>query len=116
MMAKTYEEMLARLTVAQRKRVKVRTAVLIAEEKSLRDLRRAAALTQRHVADALGISQDQISKLERRSDLLVSTLRRYVESIGGKLRLSAEFPNRASVPLSGLFLGSTKARSESVRR
>jgi transcriptional regulator with XRE-family HTH domain len=112
-MAKTYEEMMKRLTSAQRKRVEARAAVLIAEEKSLRDLRHAIALTQERVARDLGISQDQVSKLEKRSDLLISTLRRYVEAMGGKLRLSAEFPDRPPVLIGGLIAtvaGTSKAR------
>jgi DNA-binding XRE family transcriptional regulator len=103
-MTKTYEEMMSRLTPAQRKKVAARAEELIAEEKSLRDLRQAMALTQEHVAQELGISQDQISKLEKRSDLLISTLRGYIEAMGGKLRLIAEFPNRPPVLLTGLMV------------
>ncbi len=52
--------------------------------------------------EELGIGQDGISRLEKRSDLLISTLRGYVEAMGGKLRLVAEFPNRPPIMLSGL--------------
>jgi hypothetical protein len=101
-MARTLEAKMAALTPARRKRVQARTAELIAEEMSLRDLRQAMALTQERIADELGIGQDQISKLERRSDLLISTLRSYVEAMGGKLHFVAEFPDRPPVSLSGL--------------
>jgi len=101
-MAKSLEQKLTALSPARRKRVEARTAELIEDEKSLCDLRRALALTQEKMAEELGIGQDGISRLEKRSDLLISTLRGYVEAMGGKLRLVAEFPNRPPVMLSGL--------------
>jgi transcriptional regulator with XRE-family HTH domain len=73
---------------------------LIAEEMSLRDLRTAQKRTQASIADALGIGQDSVSRLEQRSDLLLSTLRGYVEAVGGRLSLIAQFPGRDPVILS----------------
>ncbi len=101
-MAKTLEQKMASLSPARRKRVAARTTELIAEEKSLGDLRRAMALTQEKMADELGIGQEGISRLEKRRDLLVSTLRGYVEAMGGELRLVAEFPDRPPVLLRDL--------------
>lgn len=101
-MAKTLEQKMAALSPARRKKVEARTAEIIEDETSLCDLRRALALTQEKMAEELGIGQDGVSRLEKRSDLLISTLRGYVEAMGGKLRLVAEFPNRAPVMLSGL--------------
>lgn len=101
-MAKTLEQKMAALSPARRKKVQARTVELIKDEKSLCDLRRALALTQEKMAEELGIGQDGISRLEKRSDLLISTLRGYVEAMGGKLRLVAEFPDRPPVMLSGL--------------
>lgn len=101
-MVKTLEEKLAGLSPERRKRVEARTAELIAEEMSLRDLRHALALTQERMAEDLGVGQESISRLEKRSDLLISTLRGYVEAMGGSLRLVAEFPDRPPVHLSGL--------------
>ena len=114
-MAKKLEDMLAELSPARRKRVEARTADLIAEEQSLRDLRHALALTQEHMAEELGIGQDGISRLEKRSDLLLSTLRSYIEAMGGKLRLVAEFPNRPPVLLGGLQ-GMAAAHSSDRRK
>lgn len=91
-----------KLNVAQRKKVENRAAELIAEEMSLRDLRRARKLTQARVAKALGITQDSVSRLEKRSDLLLSTLRKTVKAMGGDVRILAEFPDRAPVLLSEL--------------
>lgn len=101
-MARTLEQKMAALSPARRKKVELRMVELIEEEKSLRDLRHALELTQDRMADELGIGQDGVSRLEKRSDLLISTLRGYVEAMGGKLRLVAEFPNRSPVMLSGL--------------
>ncbi len=90
------------LSPAQRKKVEARAAELIAEEMSLRELRHARKLTQVKMAKTLGVTQDSISRLEKRSDLLLSTLRKTVVAMGGKLSLVAEFPDRAPVVLSGI--------------
>ena len=86
----------------RRRKVEVRAAALIAEEMTLRELRQARQLTQVTVARQLGISQDGVSRLEQRSDLLLSTLRRTVEAMGGSLSLIATFPDRPPVELSGI--------------
>ncbi len=65
-------------------------------------MRQAHRLTQERVAEALGIGQDQVSRLEQRSDFLISTLRSYIEAMGGSLSLVAEFPDRKPVVLSGI--------------
>ena len=88
---------------AQRKRVGKRAAQLIAEEMTLRELRHARKLTQVRMAKKLGITQDSVSRLEKRSDLLLSTLRKTVKAMGGDLSLVAEFPDRAPVVLTGLI-------------
>ena len=54
------------------------------------------------MAELLGIRQENVSRLEKRSDLLLSTLVSYVAAMGGKLRLVAEFPDRPPVELSGI--------------
>ncbi len=93
---------IAKLSAAQRKKVEERAAEIIAEEMSLRDLRKARKLTQARVARALGINQDSVSRLEQRSDLLLSTLRKTVKAMGGDVRIVAQFPDRAPVVLSDL--------------
>src|SRR3979411_728856 len=98
----TREHKMKELKPAQRKKVEARAAQLIAEEMTLRELRRARKLTQVRIAKALGITQDSVSRLEKRSDLLLSTLRKTVEAMGGNLSLVAEFPDRAPVILSGI--------------
>ncbi len=96
------------LSASRRKKIEARAAELIAEEMSLRDLREALTLTQKRIAETLGIGQDSVSRLEKRSDLLLSTLRGYIEAMGGSLSLIAEFPNREPVSLSGLTTMETK--------
>ena len=100
-MAVNVDAKIKKLPAAQRKKVEVRAAELLAEEMTLRELRKARQLTQVRMAKQLGITQDSVSRLEKRSDLLLSTLRKTVEAMGGKLSLVAEFPDRAPVVLSG---------------
>src|SRR5256886_13515179 len=95
-------EIIRKLSPAERKKVQDRAAELIAEQMSLRDLRKARKLTQARVAKALGVTQDSVSRLEKRSDLLLSTLRKTVKAMGGDVRIIAEFPDRAPVLLSEL--------------
>jgi transcriptional regulator with XRE-family HTH domain len=106
---------IGKLNAAQRKKVEDRAAELIAEEMSLRDLRKARKLTQARVAKTLGITQDSVSRLEKRSDLLLSTLRKTVKAMGGDVRIVAEFLDRAPVVLSDLTEDS-RPRKSSRRR
>jgi transcriptional regulator with XRE-family HTH domain len=98
-MAVNINEKIKQLPAAQRKRVESRAAELVREEMTLRELRKARKLTQARVAKALGITQDSVSRLEQRSDLLLSTLRKTVEAMGGRLTLVAEFPDYGAVVL-----------------
>jgi transcriptional regulator with XRE-family HTH domain len=101
-MSTTLKDEMNALDPTRRAKVEGRAEQLIGEEMSLQQLRRAHKLTQVKVGKSLGIGQDSVARLERRSDVLISTLRHYVESMGGSLRLVAEFPNRKPVVLSGL--------------
>ena len=101
-MTVSLDEMLATLDPERRRAIEGRAADLIAEEMTLRELRKARKLTQASVARELGISQDAVSRLEQRSDVLLSTLRRTVEAMGGNLSLIARFPDRPPVELSGI--------------
>jgi transcriptional regulator with XRE-family HTH domain len=90
------------LSPARRRKIQARAAQLIAEEMTLQELRRARKLTQVRMAKELGIGQDGVSKLEKRADLMISTLRKTIEAMGGSLSLVAEFPDREPVVLSGI--------------
>lgn len=98
----TLREEIESLPEDERREVERLTARLIAEEMTLRDLRKARNQTQTRVAKELGINQENVSRLEQRSDLLLSTLRGYVEAMGGKLSLMAEFPDRPPVAIAGI--------------
>ena len=101
-MALDVEDVIAGLDPERRRRIDDRAAELIAEEMTLRELRKARALTRASVARELGIGRDAVSLLEQRSDLLLSTLRRTVEAMGGSLSLVARFPDRPPVEIAGI--------------
>jgi DNA-binding XRE family transcriptional regulator len=105
------EEMLARETEEMRASVKQMTAELIAEELNLRQVRRLRKLTQARLAKKLKIGQEGVSRIERRRDLNLSTLRSYVEGVGGKLSLIVEFPDQPPVVLTALGSDSGSIRA-----
>lgn len=97
-MVKKLENVLNELAPERHAKVNRRAAQLA----TLKDLRHASTQTQQELAQALGVRQDTISRLEKRSDMLLSTMRRYVEAMGGRLDLVASFPNRPSVTIDHL--------------
>jgi transcriptional regulator with XRE-family HTH domain len=111
-MAIPYEEVLARESQEMQTWVEQRAAELIAEEMSLRELRRLRKLTQARLAKKLKIGQEGVSRIEKRTDLYLSTLRGYVEAMGGKLTLMVEFPDRQPVILVGLGEDANQKSSE----
>jgi hypothetical protein len=98
-MGRTLDQVFAKLPKARRVKIEARVAELIAEEKSLHDLRKAMNKTQVAMAAKLRLGQDSISRLEHRTDMLLSTLGDYVKALGGELHLVVEFPNRPPVRL-----------------
>ena len=101
-MGRTVNEKLAQLPQPRREKIERRAAELINEELSLRELRRALGRTQARIANALNVGQDTVARYEQRSDMLLSTLRRYIAAAGGELSLIAEFPGRTAVRLKGI--------------
>lgn len=101
-MARTLADKLQQLPVARRRKVGARAAELIAEEMSLRDLRKALSRTQVDLAKTLKVGQDTVSRYEQRSDMLLSTLQSYIHAMGGELDLVVTFPNRKPVKLKSL--------------
>lgn len=93
------EDFMKDFTPQERAAVAACKAELVEEELTLRDLRQAQSLTQERMAELMGVEQENVSRLERRADLLLSTLSSYVTAIGGRLRLIAEFPNRQPVAI-----------------
>lgn len=78
----------------QKTAVARRSAAPFRKVASLRDLRKVALRTQEDLAEALGVGQGTVSRIEKQNDMLVSTLQHYIESVGGKLTILATFPNR----------------------
>jgi DNA-binding XRE family transcriptional regulator len=101
-MTVSLKKMLAGLPRRRRAKIAARAQQILAEEKTLRELRHAREMTQQSLAKRLKIKQDGVSRIEQRSDLLLSTLRQYVAAMGGKLELIARFPDRAPIALTGL--------------
>ena len=101
-MGTSLQEKLASLAPERQARIKAETAHLQATYMTLKDLRRAQDMTQAHLAKQLGKSQVTIAQMEKRTDLLLSTLRHYVEAIGGRLDLVVRFPGQAPVFLKQL--------------
>lgn len=114
-MARNVDEIIKKLSPARRRQVAARAAVLMAEEMTLRELRKARKMTQDRMAKDLGIAQKQISAIEKRTDMHISTLRRAIEALGGSLALVAQFPDREPVTLAGIAAIGT-GRSGNRRR
>lgn len=95
----THDEYMKRLSPARRAKIKARAKELIAEEMTLRELRKARELSQETLAEVLGWRQGDLSKFERRTDAYLSTMRRYVSAMGGTLELVATFPNQPPVKI-----------------
>jgi transcriptional regulator with XRE-family HTH domain len=115
---KTVDRIIAGLPPERRAKIEGRARQLIGEEMALRQLRKARRLTQKQLARALNIGQDSVSRLESRSDLLISTLQSYVEAMGGELKIVVEFKEGSAV-ISGLGMGGPAeepARKASARR
>jgi DNA-binding XRE family transcriptional regulator len=98
---KTLKDKLQTLPASRRRKIARRTNLLIAEEMTMRDLRKARNITQVEMAKALGVKQEQVSRIEKRTDLHLSTLKRSIEAMGGELILTAKFPDGAPVRLTG---------------
>jgi transcriptional regulator with XRE-family HTH domain len=77
--------------------IQTRAVNAIEEEMTLRQLRKARRLSQDTVAKSLHISQSDVSKLERRTDVYISTLRNFIEATGGELEIIARYPDRSPV-------------------
>jgi hypothetical protein len=102
MMTKSLNDKIKSVSVDRQTSIQERANELIAEEMTLRDLRLALKKTQEDLGTALHMKQDGISRLEKRSDMLISTLNKYIKAMGGTLKLTAEFPDRPSVEINGI--------------
>ena len=91
-MTRKFQELRDRMSPERRARVEARVKQAIAEM-PLQELRRAREFTQATLAETMGIAQGDVSKIEKRTDCYVSTLRNYIEAMGGELEVVARFPD-----------------------
>ena len=89
-MATKFRDVRERLSPERQERIRERTQELLGEL-PLQELRQARALSQEELAEVLGLNQATISKLERRTDMYLSSLRRFFEEMGGELEITASF-------------------------
>ena len=91
-MATNFRTIREKMDPERQERIRKRTEELLAEL-PLQELRQARALSQQELAEVLGLNQATVSKLERRTDMYLSSLRRFIEAMGGELEISASFPD-----------------------
>jgi len=101
-MARTLKEKMDSLPKERRERIEARAAELDDQELTLRELRKALDMTQTALAEQLKVGQDTVSRLERRTDMLLSTLDDYISALGGRLELNVEFPGHKRLQLKSL--------------
>jgi DNA-binding XRE family transcriptional regulator len=97
----TLDEILNEMSPERRARID-QLAEEMRAEMNLREVRRLRKLTQARLSKKLKIGQEGVSRIEKRTDLYISTLRSYVEGVGGRLKLVVELPDRPPVILAGL--------------
>jgi transcriptional regulator with XRE-family HTH domain len=93
-MATKWRALYDQIPADRRARIEQQVAKDLAEM-PLQELRRARDLSQVRIAETLGMSQPEVSKIEHRTDLYISTLRSYIEAMGGELEIIARFPDGA---------------------
>ncbi len=101
-MPTTLEDFIKTLPADEQEEIAARSAVFVEEVRGLRALRALAARSQEQIAESLHIKQPTVHQMERRADLCISTLRRFVEAAGGSLELRVELPGHAPIRLTGL--------------
>jgi DNA-binding transcriptional regulator YiaG len=109
----SFAELRDRMTPAARAKAEAE-ALRLGEEMDLADVRRAMKLSQDEIAQTLQIGQGSVAKIERRTDMYVSTLRRFIEAMGGELEIVARFPDH-SVKIKNFADLLRKSASESAR-
>jgi len=95
-----FGELTKNFSPARRARVAAKAAAL-REAMTLEELRKARSLSQDEIAETLAIGQPAVAKLEKRMDMHVSNLRRYIEALGGTLEITARF-DKTSVVISNI--------------
>lgn len=101
-MGRRLDDVIAALPEDRRERVEARFEAMMAEVESLGELRRVAGKAQAEIASTLKIKQPSVSKIEKQADMYLSTLKSYVEAVGGQLELIVRLPSRAPLRLERL--------------
>lgn len=96
---KTLNDYLDNLPSARKAKIEKRAKELIAEEMDLQALRKAMQQSQQKLAEKLNVQQAEVSKIERRTDMYVSTLRNFIQAMGGTLEITASFPDHAPIKI-----------------
>lgn len=91
MKIKNFDQLRSGMTDEQQKQADLKSREMLTEM-LLSEIRREMGLTQQQLAESVGIKQPSLSKLEKQSDMQISTLQRLVESLGGSLEIVAHFP------------------------
>ena len=104
-MARSLNDIIAELPLEEEAEIEARYQILKEEVEGLREMRQIAGKAQDDIATALNIKQPSVSKIEKQADMYLSTLRSYVEAIGGKLELTVKLPGRPALRLQGLSDG-----------
>jgi len=104
----------ATLPPEERDAIDVRFQELKQEVEGLRELRQIAGKAQADIASALNIKQPSVSKIEKQTDMYLSTLRSYVEAVGGKLELTVTLPQRPALRIH--HLGDDNAATQKSAR
>jgi transcriptional regulator with XRE-family HTH domain len=112
---KNIDQIIGELSPKRRAKIEGRARQLIGEEMALQQLRKARQLTQEQMARALKIGQDSVSRLESRSDLLISTLQSYVEAMGGELKIVVEFKEGSAI-ICGLGINEPAERPKETEK
>jgi len=110
---KTFREKLAELPEERRSIIETEGQQLLQEYMTLQEIRKAIGLTQKEIAEAMDIEQNHVSRLERRTDMKLSTLKEFIEALGGKLKVSIEIPGKEPISISGL-VGLEKDESQHI--
>jgi len=111
-MGRSLDDIIAELPRERQERVQARHQALRQEVEGLRELRRLAGKAQTQIASRMKIRQPLVSKIEQQADMYLSTLRSYVEAVGGKLDLVVSLPDHAPIHLRSLGEASGTEGSE----
>jgi len=115
-MGRTLSDMMDALPKRRRARIDARYRALKDEVESLKELRKAAGKAQAEIAATLKIKQPSVSKIEQQTDMYLSTLRGYIEALGGELDVVVRLPSRPALRLRRLGEALSRSAKPTPRR